>query len=377
VIRVVSQSVYPGSADAESIERQAEKFTDPLERLQYLRRATTANTSRAIRQRRIAAAAVLALVLLASRSDAHFHRAPGVRLSAPAAPSTVHAGVSEVWVVEENRDFETYSNGLRIENRLAVSNQPRSYLLVPRDGAGATGPPRAQPVGIVFHTTESRQAPFEPKQNHQLQRIGRELLLFVRGKRAYHYVIDRFGVVHRIVFESDSANHAGNSVWADASHVYLDLNNSFLGVAFEASITSGEMPINQAQVHAAAVLTEMLRSKYNIAAENCVTHAQVSVNPDNMRIGWHADWGKNFPFDKVGLPDNYLQPLPSIYLFGFSYDPVYWNATGPEIWKSLAQSEELLRQGAAVQGKSVAEFRATLAKRYITLKQHNLDDEND
>ena len=47
-------------------------------------------------------------------------------------------------------------------------------------------------------------------------------------------MIDRFGRVFRIVRESDSANHAGNSVWADQHWVYVNLNESFFGVAFEA-----------------------------------------------------------------------------------------------------------------------------------------------
>src|SRR5262249_45837590 len=146
-----------------------------------------------------------------------------------------------------------------------------------------------------------------------------ELLLFVRNKRAYHYVIDRFGRVHRIVDEADTANHAGNSIWADPEWVYVDLNRSFLGIAFEARMSADQPPINPGQVHAARILTEIVLSKYNLPAANCITHAQVSVNPTNMLIGWHIDWVDKFPFKEVGLPDNYGQPLPSIYLFGFDY----------------------------------------------------------
>ncbi len=68
--------------------------------------------------------------------------------------------------------------------------------------------------------------------------------------------------------------------------MYLNLNESFIGVAFEASSQTDQpdhLPVNEPQLHAAKILTEMLRDKYNLPAENCVTHAQVSVNPDNMR----------------------------------------------------------------------------------------------
>ena len=39
-------------------------------------------------------------------------------------------------------------------------------------------------------------------------RLGESLLEYVRRGRAYHYLIDRFGRVYRVVAESDAANHA-------------------------------------------------------------------------------------------------------------------------------------------------------------------------
>ena len=61
-----------------------------------------------------------------------------------------------------------------------------------------------------------------------------------RHHRAYHFVIDRFGRVHRIVVESDAANHAGHSVWADSKWLYLHLNDGFLSVAFEARMQADQ-----------------------------------------------------------------------------------------------------------------------------------------
>ena len=120
----------------------------------------------------------------------------------------------------------------------------------------------------------------------------------LRHKRAYHFVIDRFGRVFRIVQESDSANHAGRSVWADETLKYINLNHSFLGVSFETQTRSGAAAstLNPAQIYAGRMLTEMLRSKYRIAPRNCVTHAQVSVNAAQMLVGYHTDWAANFPF---------------------------------------------------------------------------------
>jgi N-acetylmuramoyl-L-alanine amidase len=353
-------------ASAAKIERQAGQISDPIERLRYLRQATaTATPPRSGRRWTLLASFVLAVVVvpLNSISDANVRRTLDPKLPLQAL-RTPRSDIPSVWLVDKTNEFEIYSNGLRVENRLSVSAEPRWYSLIARGQGAQFGPRRSQPAGIVFHTTESDQAPFQPDQNHALQRIGKDLLLFVRNKRAYHFLIDRFGRVHRIVNESDAANHAGNSVWADSSWLYLNLNASFLGVAFEARTEPDQPPVNPTQIHAAKVLTEMLRSKYNVPAENCVTHAQVSVNPSNMRIGWHTDWGKSFPFEDIGLPDNYEQPSPAISVFGFAYDATYMQSTSPALWKGLALADERIREAAAIHGLEAAEYRRLLQKRY-------------
>ena len=343
------------------IERRARSYRDPIARLRYLRQANAASRRRLSRARWVTCFA-LAMATVTLRSDAIIRESTGRAAGAPAI-SRVFVETPSVWPVEHSSDYDLYSNGLRIENRLAVANEPRSFRLTERD-SGAPGPMRTAPAGIVFHTTESDQVPYEADRTTALKRIGKELLLYVRGKRAYHFVIDRFGRVHRIVMESDTANHAGHSVWADSRWSYLDLNESFLGVAFEASMLSGQATITEAQLRAARSLTEMLRDKYNLAAEDCVVHAQVSVNPSNWRIGWHTDWGSGFPFRELGLPDNYQIPNPSIYLFGFEYDPAYTAATGPELWNGLEAAEAQVRAAAAGRALAPAEYRKILRQRY-------------
>ena len=122
--------------------------------------------------------------------------------------------------------------------------------------------------------------------------------------------------------------------------------------------------LTPAQIHAGRMLTEMLRSRYHIAAENCVTHAQVSVNPDNMRIGYHTDWAGNFPFHEMGLDDNYALPIPALYLFGYGYDPTFVESTGARLWKGLLLAEDRLVEEATVNGRTVAEYKKILQKRY-------------
>src|SRR5262249_43189951 len=146
-----------------------------------------------------------------------------------------------------------------------------------------------------YHTTESHLEAFEEEQNGRLKYLGKNLLALLRREHSYHYLIDRFGRVFRVVEESEAANHAGTSVWADSQGVYVNLNDSFLGVAFEGQTEAPEA-ISMAQITAARMLTEMLRWRYKMPLENFVTHAQVSVNPQNMRMGAHIDWARDFPF---------------------------------------------------------------------------------
>ena len=46
--------------------------------------------------------------------------------------------------------------------------------------------------------------------------------------------------------------------------------------------------------------------------------------PVNMQIGYHTDWGAQLPLPPDGAcPTTIHVPNPSLYLFGFQYDPVY------------------------------------------------------
>ncbi len=246
-------------------------------------------------------------------------------------PPSPSAPLSPVWLVDKSAESETYSNGLRIDTRFESPNRPRAYLVFPADRPDdGEGVRRTVPAGIVYHTTESRQLPFEASANRALKQVGESLIDFVRRRHAYNFLIDRFGRVFRIVPESDAADHAGYSVWADDSWLYVNLNGSFLGVSFEARTEPGQEDptVSPAQIHSAAMLTDMLRARYGIAAGNCVTHAQVSVNPVNMRVGYHTDWASSFPFAQLGLPDNYARPLPAIVAFGFEYDETFVQLAG-------------------------------------------------
>lgn len=356
----------PSSAQASRIERRAAQIQDPIHRLRFLRREMPVARPRAFRPEWTALLMMLVLIPAPTPAGVAEISTLERRMLAPVTSVPNAPAHPPIWRVERSASSELYSNGLRIDLTFTAHNRPRAHFpIFPLTGSHAAARTGTQPVGIVYHTTESHLAPFAEDENRRLKQLGRNLLDVIRREYSYHYVIDRFGRVFRVVEEADAANHSGYSVWADADGIYVNLNDSFLGVAFEGQ--SGAVnQVTPAQVSAAKILTEMLRARYGIAAANCVTHAQVSVNPLNMRIGAHTDWGGSFPFAAVGLPDNYTVPLPSLYAFGFEYDAAFLNATGAR-WKGLDLAENQLECKAAAEGLSVVRYRADLRRRYKDL----------
>jgi hypothetical protein len=360
------------------VDWAASQIHDPVYRLRFLKavdKLSVAKVSAERRKRRTILAGIalfaftltLVLAFFFFRANAHVSRPPAAVVRPRVNPSFPKSAVPGVWLVENVGNADVYSNGLRVDNEYAVANHHRSYVAVPNGSLDPTeGELRDQPAGIIFHSSESQQAPFEAGQNAKLKRIGKSLLDYVRGHRAYNFVIDRFGRVYRVVVEDDAADHAGYSIWSDERWTYINLNESFLGVSFEAKSEpkEGGAEITSAQVRSAAMLIEVLRARYHIPASNCVTHGQVSVNPSNMRVGYHTDWSVDFPFDQIGLPDNYAQPLTAIWRFGFSYDPGYGADSGSRIRLGVESAENIVRQKASASGESTEIYRRKLRQQY-------------
>ncbi len=358
------------------IDQRASDIGDPVERLRYLRKAMdvprpVARERAPRRHGRIPARVLLALVPIGvialtprpTGTAETLVRERGLTIPrADGAQAAAWGSVPRIWMVENSETTEIYSNGLRIDRTFLVNNRPRAaFPVFPLTGGSTPVTMRSTPAGIVYHTSESLLAPFDEQDNRRLRQLGRNLLDVVREERAYHYVIDRFGRVFAVVADTDAADHAGHSVWADADGIYVNLNDSFLAVSFEGQ-TGAPDAITPAQIASAKVLTQMLRSRYSIPADNCVTHAQVSVNPLNMRIGAHTDWGGSFPFAQVGLPDNYSMPLASIYAFGFEFDNAFIERTNG--WKGLYAAAEQVDRRAAYEHVPAARYRAMLQHRY-------------
>ncbi|HTC87243.1 MAG TPA: N-acetylmuramoyl-L-alanine amidase [Bryobacteraceae bacterium] len=285
----------------------------------------------------------------------------------PGKQTPVRTG--SVWLVQTTPQFDLYSNGLRIEEQYATFTEPRRYLAFARahaDPFASAGGWRSAPAGIVHHTTESHWTTFEESQNRSLQRAGLGLLEYVSRRHSYHFVIDRFGRIFRIVRETDYANHAGNSVWADDIWIYINLNQSFFGVAFEArsQASRDEPAVNAAQVYAGRVLTDMLRARYAIPVSNCVAHAQVSVNPTNYGVGYHLDWAADLPFAALGLGDNYKLAPPSVELFGFNTNALKIETGPASMATGLDAAITEVRNDATAQNLPVGRYRGKLQKRY-------------
>ena len=349
------------------VEWCAKRIDDPLTRLRFLQSVKPLTQPKSRRRSWIyIAGAVLLLALAATFFMARASARTKIVATRPKAvrmlsESPTLTQTTAVWLVDKAAESETFSNGLRVDTRSESPTHPRGYLAFPAARPDeSAGVRRTTPAGIVFHTTESRQLPFDANANGALKQVGESLIGFVRRRHAYNYLIDRFGRVYRIVPEGDVAEHAGYSIWSDSDWLYLNLNASFLGVSFEASTAPGQedATVNPAQVHSAAMLTDMLRARYGISAGNCVTHAQVSVNPENMHVGYHTDWASSFPFAQLGLPDNYARPLPAIALFGFEYDTTFVHWAGTRLYAGVELAEaEIARSGGV-------SFRKTLRKRY-------------
>lgn len=295
-----------------------------------------------------------------------------------------------VWMIEKTSDSEYYSNRLRIFTTETTDNIPRHYHRIP---IGATDIPKTAPesdqvAGLLFHASESDIYAFKPEMTQSIKEYSRLLIRYIRNKKAYHYFIDRFGQVYRLVREDHAAFHAGNSIWMDSESVYLDLNHAFIGICFEGKdfknnghrkrkeagngnsthITPmDKSSISEAQLRSGKELTDWLRVKYKIPQHNCVPHSLVSVNPYDGLIGHHLDLSYDFPFDMFGLSNKYQERIPAITEFGFSSNNYFSEIMKGRIWPGIALSEEYLKNRANERKMPLKDYRRLLNSNFKKL----------
>lgn len=271
-----------------------------------------------------------------------------------------------VWLVERDAETERYSNGARILTRYETENHQRGYYLIPRGSESLGESLRRDPVGIVYHTSESDILPFTSDNNLSIKQRSQGLIEYVSRNKSYNYLIDRYGEIYRIVKDDHAAHHAGNSIWADQKYIYVGLNESFIGISFESTSTAGtiEETLTDAQFTAGRALTNVLRSKYNIDDSNCTTHGLVSINPEKLLIAFHHDWVRNFPFELMGLSDKYKVPPPNMLDYGFTYDEEILDKLGRTLWPGAIAAEEEFRKRAETSRINPELLRRKLRDRY-------------
>jgi N-acetylmuramoyl-L-alanine amidase len=369
----------PSLVTSPHVEQRAARIMDPVERLRYLRVEAVRAGEKADRKddgrkmwrhwtRMVIIVLCSGMAVLPLRQST-LASADRIHDTAPRL-QVQDAAVPKVWLVDQTATYENYSNGLRIETQWAVANVPRTrYRVFQRERPRFDHFEwRTGVAGIVYHTTESHVAAFEPGTTVRQKQVSAWAISDIQKRRCYNYVIDRYGRVWRVVNEDSIAWHAGRSVWGDEGGTYVDVNDSFLAVSFEAqTYDESQSTATPAQIRAARALTEMLRSKYKIAASNCVTHAQVSVSAQHMKIGLHTDWASNFPFADMGLKDNYALPMAAVWAFGFDYDPTFVQATGNRLWQGLIYADQHLHEQASLAGMTVPQYKQLLQQRYKEL----------
>jgi len=315
-------------------------------------------------------------------------RAPAQAGALPPAPSprpivaealaALPAGVApaSVWLVEKGETSEQYSNGLRIDTTFSVAGERRRFRTF-EAGRGMSDEIFDKPAGILFHTSESDIWPLDEEHNEKLRDSSHNLLRYLKRNLVYHYLVDRFGRVYRVVDEQSKANHAGQAVWSREAAVYLNLNHAFLGICFETRWEGGKaLPITAAQLAAGRGLTDYLQQRFAIPGDMCVGHGIVSVNAKTHLIGHHLDWARGFPFEAFGLPDQYARALPSVALFGFTYDDPFL-ATMGEPWPGVREAEQVLAGEAARRGTTAEEIKKERRAVYdLWVAEQTKDQEN-
>lgn len=121
-------------------------------------------------------------------------------------------------------------------------------------------------------------------------------LQWLRSKEAevsYHYLVQRNGVIHRLVRPERRAWHAGKSSWGGVP----DVNDFSIGIGLsnlgDAHLNGTGEPFTEAQYQAAGWLCAIFEREYGIGMERVVGH--VHVSPGRKQDPWLTfRWGSLF-----------------------------------------------------------------------------------
>ena len=96
--------------------------------------------------------------------------------------------LDRVWLAEQGDGFEFYSNGAKVLTEFETKGKVRSFYrfdLEALSSASSVVDALSNPVGIVYHVSESDLLPFADKYNSSLQNHSRALLEYARAHHLY------------------------------------------------------------------------------------------------------------------------------------------------------------------------------------------------
>ncbi|HEV2667142.1 MAG TPA: hypothetical protein VG324_19635, partial [Blastocatellia bacterium] len=131
--------------------------------------------------------------------------------------------------------------------------------------------------------------------------------------------------------------------------------------------------LTKAQIISGGLLTEVLRSTYNIDDANCTTHGLVAVDPDTMLIARHHDWVHFFPFELMGLSDKYKVQPPNMIDYGFTYnEELLAKKLGNKLWEGAATAEKEFNRRAERARVAPDDLRRKLRDLYISQRNKTI-----
>lgn len=113
--------------------------------------------------------------------------------------------------------------------------------------------------------------------------VNRMLAVFRHYKVASHYIIDREGMIYRLVQEKDVAFHAGKSVLPQTGNKVL--NSTSIGIEL---LNSPTVPPTEEQYKSLSALVKDIKTRYPI--KYIVGHSDIA--PKRKTDPWLFDWSK-------------------------------------------------------------------------------------
>ncbi len=178
-----------------------------------------------------------------------------------------------------NKQYRSRAKLYAKQLRSLPNLQANDSFLLPKYFAGTVNFNLRKPHFVIIHHTAQESC-------------DKTLKTFTDKKRevSAHYVICKDGTVHQMLNDYFRAWHAGRSKWGTVS----DVNSVSIGIELD---NNGTDSFPQSQVNALLTLLNILKSSYNIPANNFLGHGDIApdrkVDP-NIHFPWQSLAEKGF-----------------------------------------------------------------------------------